>query len=197
MNYYQLPNIYEKEGRYEKSWDIYSRLLKDRIIFIGNPINDFIANSIIAQLLFLQMNNSKKDIHIYINCSGGEISSGIAIYDTMNFVNCKISTYCIGQAAGLGALLLSSGSKGKRFSLPNSRIILHQPFGIINGQCEDIKIKAEETLRNKRLISKIFSKNTNKPFSKIEKDFDREFYMNAEKAKKYGIIDKKIDKTKN
>jgi ATP-dependent Clp protease protease subunit len=189
---YLIPTVIEKTFQGERAYDIYSRLLKDRIIFLGGSINDAVANTIVAQLLFLDSEDSKKDIQIYINSPGGEVYSGMAIYDTMNYVKSPISTICVGLAASMAAFLLAGGEKGKRFSLPNSRILIHQPMGGTQGQASDIKIQAEEILRIREEMNKILSKNTGQPLEVIERDTDRDFYMKAVEAKKYGIIDKVI-----
>ena len=168
------------------------RLLKDRIVFIGGPIDDDIANIIIAQLLFLAAEDANKDVNIYINSPGGVVTAGLAIYDTINFLKCPVSTICIGQAASMGALLLSSGSKGKRFALPNARIMIHQPLGGAQGQATDIEIQTQELLRIKRLLNEILAKNTGQPLSKIEKETDRDYYMGADESVKYGLIDEVI-----
>lgn len=194
MSYYNLPYIYERDGRSEKVWDIYSRLLKDRIIFIGVPINDYVANAIVAQLLFLQMEDSTKDIDLYINSPGGSITAGMAIYDTMNFISCNVNTYCIGMVASISTILVSAGSK--RYSLPNSTFMLYQPKGIFGGQSSDISIIAKEILRWKNIMNTALNKHTGKPIEEIEKDSDRDYYMNAEDAKKYGIIDEIINNDK-
>lgn len=169
--------------------DIYSRLLKDRIIFIGTPIDDGVANSVIAQLLFLQMEDSKKDIHIYINSPGGIVTGGMAIYDTMNFLQCDIVTYCIGMAASMSTVLLAAGTKGKRFALPNSRVMIHQPSGGAGGQTADIAIAAREILRWKKTLNETLAKHTGKTPEQVEKDSDRDYYMTAEEAKAYGLVD--------
>ena len=171
MSYVPLPTVYEREGRTERAWDIYSRLLRDRIIFIGTPINDFVANAVIAQMLFLQMEDPKKDISLYINSPGGSVTDGMAIYDTMNFLQCDIVTYCVGQAASMATLLLAAGTKGKRYALPNSRVMMHQPTGGATGQTSDISIAAKE----------------------IANDSDRDFYLTAKDALAYGIVDKVIE----
>ncbi|MCL5410815.1 MAG: ATP-dependent Clp endopeptidase proteolytic subunit ClpP [Patescibacteria group bacterium] len=189
---YLIPTVIEKTFQGERAYDIYSRLLKDRIIFLGGSINDAVASTVIAQLLFLESEDSKKDIQMYINSPGGEVYSGMAIYDTMNYVKSPISTICVGLAASMAAFLLAGGEKGKRFSLPNSRILIHQPMGGTQGQASDIKIQAEEILRIREEMNKILSKNTGQPLEVIEKDTDRDFYMKAIEAKKYGIIDKVI-----
>ncbi|MDR2776468.1 MAG: ATP-dependent Clp protease proteolytic subunit [Puniceicoccales bacterium] len=192
-SYLPLPYIYEKDGRSERSWDIYSRLLKDRIIFIGTQIDDFVANAVVAQLLFLQMEDPKKDIHIYVNSPGGSVTSGMAIYDTMQFVRCDVVTYCIGQAASMGTILLAAGTKGKRFALPNSRIMIHQPTGGASGQTSDISIAAKEILRWRKVINEILAKHSARGIEQIEKDSDRDFFMTATEAKEYGIVDAVIE----
>lgn len=192
-SYLPLPYVHEKDGRTERTWDIYSRLLKDRIIFIGTPIDDFVANSVVAQLLFLQMEDPKKEIHLYINSPGGSVTDGMAIYDTINFVQCDVVTYCIGLVASMSTVLLSAGTKGKRFALPNSRVMIHQPSGGATGQTSDISIAAKEILRWKKTISQILSENTGQSFDRIEKDSDRDFYMTAQDAKEYGIVDRVIE----
>lgn len=189
---YHLPYIYERDGRGERTWDIYSRLLKDRIIFIGTPIDDNVANAIVAQLLILQMEDPKKDIQLYINSPGGSVTAGMAIYDTINFMHCDVVTYCVGMAASLGTLLLAAGTKGKRYALPNSRVMIHQPTGGATGQTSDISIAAKEILRWRKNINDILSKHTGKPVKQIEKDSDRDYYMTALEAKEYGIVDEVI-----
>jgi ATP-dependent Clp protease protease subunit len=186
---YVLPNVVERDGRSEKSWDVYSRLLKDRIIFLGVPIYDHIANDVVAQLLYLQMEDSKKDIHIYINSPGGSVTAGMAIYDTINFLSCDVVTYCVGMAASMATVLLTAGTKGKRYALPNSRIMLHQPTGGATGQTSDISIAAKEILRWRRVINETVSRHCGKSVEQIEKDSDRDFYMTAEEAKAYGLVD--------
>lgn len=193
MSYYNLPYVFERDGRSERTWDIYSRLLKDRIIFIGTPINDYVSNAVIAQLLFLQMEDPKKDIHLYINSPGGDVVAGMAIYDTMNFLSCDVVTYCVGQAASLATILLSAGTKGKRFALPNSRVMIHQPYGGASGQASDITIAANEILRWRKIINETLSKHTGKDVVQIERDSDRDYFMSAEDAKSYGIVDKVIE----
>ena len=190
--YLPLPHVYEREGRQERAWDIYSRLLRDRIVFIGTPIDDFVANSIIAQLLFLQMEDPKKDVHIYINSPGGNVSDGMAIYDTLNFMKCDIVTYCLGMAASMSTVLLSAGTKGKRFALPNSRIMIHQPSGGAGGQTSDITIAAKEILRWRKTINDILAKHSDKTAEEVEKDSDRDYYMTADEAKDYGLVDEVI-----
>ncbi|MDR3317595.1 MAG: ATP-dependent Clp protease proteolytic subunit [Puniceicoccales bacterium] len=189
-----LPYVYERDGRQERSWDIYSRLLKDRIIFLGTPIDDFVANAIVAQLLFLQMEDSKKDIHMYVNSPGGSITAGMAIYDTMKFMSCDVVTYCIGQAASMATVLLTAGTKGKRYALPNSRVMIHQPSGQATGQTSDISIAAKELLRWKKNLTNVLAECTGQSIEKIEKDSDRDFFMSAADAKTYGIVDEVIAK---
>lgn len=188
MSYY-VPFIIENTGRGERSMDIFSRLLKDRIIFIGTPIDDGVANLVIAQLLFLQMEDAKKDIQLYINSPGGVVTGGMAIYDTMNFLQCDVVTYCIGQAASMATVLLGAGAKGKRFALPNSRVMIHQPTGGAGGQTADIAIAAREILRWRRTLNEALAKHTGKTAEQIDKDSDRDYYMSAEEAKAYGIVD--------
>jgi len=192
-----IPIVIEQTGRSERAYDIYSRLLKDRIIFIGTIIDDYVANLVIAQLLFLQTEDPGKDIHLYINTPGGIVSSGLAIYDTMQYVKPCIATYCIGQAASMGALLLSAGAKGKRFSLPHSRIMLHQPMGGFQGQATDIEIHAREILRMKETLNQILSNHTGQSLEKIQADTDRDFFMSGEEAKDYGIVDNVIHSIKD
>jgi ATP-dependent Clp protease protease subunit len=192
--YMPLPYVYERDGRQERSWDIYSRLLKDRIIFLGTTIDDFVANAIVAQLLFLQMEDSKKDVHMYINSPGGSITAGMAIYDTMKFMSCDVVTYCIGQAASMATVLLTAGTKGKRYALPNSRVMIHQPSGQATGQTSDISIAAKEILRWKKTLVNVLADCTGQPMEKVEKDSDRDFFMSAVEAKEYGIVDEVIEK---
>lgn len=187
-----IPLVVEKTGRGERSYDIYSRLLKERIIFVGDPITDEIANVIMAQLLFLQFENKSQDINLYINSPGGSISAGMAIYDTMRFVKCDIATYCIGQAASMGALLLAAGTKGKRYALPHSRVMIHQPWGGAQGTVADVVIQAEEIQRNKHAIHEILAAHTGQPLERIERDADRDFYMDADQAKEYGLVDEVV-----
>ncbi|MEC7229860.1 MAG: ATP-dependent Clp protease proteolytic subunit [Verrucomicrobiota bacterium] len=193
MSYVPLPTVYEREGRNERAWDIYSRLLRDRIIFIGTPINDFVANAVIAQMLFLQMEDPKKDISLYINSPGGSVTDGMAIYDTMNFLQCDIVTYCVGQAASMATLLLAAGTKGKRYALPNSRVMMHQPTGGATGQTSDISIAAKEILRWRARMNELISIHTNKTPKEIANDSDRDFYLTAKDALAYGIVDKVIE----
>lgn len=187
-----VPMVVEKDGRSERAYDIYSRLLKDRIIFVGSPIEDYTANLIIAQLLFLEMEDSTKAINLYINSPGGVVTSGLAIYDTMQFVKCDVNTYCIGQAASMGAVLLCAGKKGKRYALPNSRILIHQPLGGAQGQATDIDIQAKEILRVKGRLNNILVEHTGQSIEQIEKDTDRDYFMTADEALKYGIVDKVV-----
>ena len=185
-----IPMVIEQTGRGERSYDIYSRLLEDRVIFLTGEINDQVADLIVAQLLFLEGKDSAKDISLYINLPGGSVSAGFAIYDTMNYIRCDVSTICVGMAASMGAFLLSSGAKGKRFALPNSKIMIHQPLGGAQGQASDIAIQAEEILRTKKRLNEILAANTGQDLAKIEFDTDRDFYMTAEEAEKYGLVDK-------
>jgi len=187
-----IPIVIEQTGRSERAYDIYSRLLKDRIIFVGTAIDDNVANTVIAQLLFLQTDDPDKDIHLYINSPGGIVSSGLAIYDTMQYVKSDIATYCIGQAASMGALLLAAGTRGKRFALPNARVMIHQPMGGFQGQATDVEIHAREILRIKDTLNGIFSYHTGQPLEKIRADTDRDFFMSGDEAKEYGIVDEVI-----
>jgi ATP-dependent Clp protease protease subunit len=184
-----IPMVVEQTGRFERAYDIYSRLLKERIVFLGTPIDDTVASVIIAQLLFLEAESSEKDIYLYINSPGGIITSGMGIYDTMNYIKPDVATICMGQAASMGAFLLAGGKKGKRSALPNARIMIHQPLGGAEGQASDIKIQADEILRLKNTLNKILAKNTKQTLKKIEKDTDRNFFMSTKEAKDYGIID--------
>ena len=187
-----VPMVVEQSPRGERAYDIYSRLLKDRIIFIGTPIEDEIANIIIAQLLFLAAEDPLKDINMYINSPGGVVTAGLAIYDTIQYLKAPVSTICIGQAASMGALLMTAGTKGKRYALPNARIMIHQPLGGAQGQATDVEIQAREIMRMKALVNNLLAKHTGQSLSKIEKDTDRDFYMSAEEAVKYGLIDEVI-----
>jgi ATP-dependent Clp protease protease subunit len=184
-----IPMVIEKEGRMERAYDIYSRLLKDRIVFIGSPVDDTVANIIIAELLFLQMEDPDKDIDVYINTPGGNVTSGLSIYDTMQFVKPDVNTYCVGQASSMGAVLLAAGTKGKRYALPHSRIMLHQPWGGVQGAAADINIQAKEILRMKEELESILAKHTNQPLDRIKTDTDRDYFMGAEEAKEYGVVD--------
>jgi ATP-dependent Clp protease protease subunit len=188
-----VPMVVEQTGRGERAYDIFSRLLKERIIFIGTPMDDEVANLIIAQMLFLASEDNEKDINIYVNSPGGVVSAGLAVYDTMQYLKAPITTICIGQAASMGALLLAAGSKGKRFALPNARIMIHQPLGGAQGQATDIEIQTKEILRVKKLLNEILAKHTGQPLAKIEKDTDRDFYMSAQEALSYGIVDEVIE----
>jgi len=191
-----VPMVIEQTGRAERAYDIYSRLLKDRIIFVGTPIDDTVSNIIIAQLLFLQMEDPDKDINVYINTPGGHVTSGLAIYDTMQFVKPDVNTYCVGQATSMGALLLAAGAKGKRYALPHARIMIHQPWGGVQGAAADINIQAKEILRLKERIEQILAKHTNQPLDKIKKDTDRDYFMAPEEAKAYGIVDTVVESIK-
>jgi len=185
-----VPTVIEKTHQGERAYDIYSRLLKERIIFLGGPIDDTVANLVIAQLLFLQSEDSKKDISLYINSPGGHVHSGLAIIDTMNFIKPDVSTLCVGMAASMGSVILSAGTKGKRFALPNSEIMIHQPHGGAEGQASDIEISARQILRIRDLMNKMLAKNTGQTLERIQQDMDRDFFMTADEGKKYGIIDK-------
>jgi len=189
---YLIPTVIEKSTMGERAYDIYSRLLKDRIVFLGGPVTDAVANIIIAQLLFLDNQGSEEDIKLYVNTPGGSVSAGLAIYDTMQYIKSDVSTICVGMAASMGAVLLSAGKKGKRLSLPNSEVMLHQVMGGAEGQASDIEISAKHILKIKDRINKILAKHTSQPLQRIEKDTDRDFYMSAEEAKSYGVIDKII-----
>jgi len=191
-----IPMVVEQTGRFERAYDIYSRLLKERIVFLGTPIDDNVASLTIAQLLFLEADDSEKDIYLYINSPGGIITSGMGIYDTMNYIKPDVATICMGQAASMAAFLLSGGTPGKRSALPNSRIMIHQPLGGAEGQASDIKILSDEILRLRKNLNSILSKNTKQTLKKIEKDTDRNFFMSAHEAKDYGIIDTILDKRK-
>jgi ATP-dependent Clp protease protease subunit len=188
-----IPFVIEKSGREERAMDIYSRLLKDRIIFLGTQVNDDVANAVVAQLLFLQSDDPKTDVHMYINSPGGSISAGLAIYDTMQFINCDVATYCVGQCASMGAVLLAAGSPGKRKALPNSRIMIHQPLAGMEGSAEDILIHAKEFIKVKERLNRILIKHTGHPLEKIEKDTDRDRFMSPEEALEYGLIDHIIE----
>ncbi|HEX7056330.1 MAG TPA: ATP-dependent Clp endopeptidase proteolytic subunit ClpP [Bacilli bacterium] len=192
MNF--VPMVVEQTNRGERSYDIYSRLLKDRIIFLGSAINDVVANTVIAQLLFLTAEDAEKDIHLYINSPGGSVTAGMAIYDTMQFVKPDVSTICVGFAASMGAFLLNAGAKGKRFALPNSEIMIHQPLGGAEGQATDIAIRAKHIMRTRDRLNRILAERTGQPLARIERDTDRDYFMTAYEAKEYGIIDKVIEK---
>ncbi len=191
-----IPMVIEQSNRGERAYDIYSRLLKDRIVFLGAVIDDDVANLVIAQLLFLEAEDPERDINLYINSPGGVVTSGLAIYDTMQYIKCDVSTICIGEAASMGAVLLAAGKKGKRFTLPHSRIMIHQPSGGTQGQAKDIKIQAEEMLRTKSTLDNILVKHTGQVLDKIELDTDRDFFMSGSEAKKYGIVDEILEKRK-
>jgi ATP-dependent Clp protease protease subunit len=188
-----IPYVIEKSGREERAMDIYSRLLRDRIVFLGTAVNDDVANSVVAQLLFLQSEDPQADVHLYINSPGGNISAGLAIYDTMQFINCEVATYCVGQCASMGAVLLAAGAAGKRRALPNSRIMIHQPMAGMEGTAEDIMIHAKEFVKVKERLNRILIKHTGHPLEKIEKDTDRDRFMSAEEALEYGLIDQVIE----
>jgi len=189
-----IPYVIEKSGREERAMDIYSRLLKDRIVFLGSQVNDEVANAIVAQMLFLQSEDAKADVHLYINSPGGSISAGMAIYDTMQFINCDVATYCVGQCASMGAVLLAAGVKGKRKALPSSRIMIHQPLAGMEGSAEEIMIHAKEFGKVKERLNQILLKHTGHPLEKIEKDTDRDFYMTATEAIEYGLADAIVEK---
>jgi len=191
-----IPWVIEKTPYGERQYDIFSRLLKDRIIFLGTEINDQVANAIIAELLFLEADDPERDINLYINSPGGEVTAGLAIYDTIQFIKAPVSTICVGQAASMAAVLLASGSTKKRFTLPNTRILIHQPWGGVQGQAKDIEIVAKEIIRIKNKITEILSKHTGQPYDKIEKDTDRDYYMTAYEAKEYGIVDEVLENRK-
>lgn len=193
LNANLVPMVVEQTARGERAFDIFSRLLKDRVIFIGGPIDDYVANLVVAQLLFLESENPDKDISLYINSPGGVVTAGMAIYDTMQFVKPDVSTMCIGQAASMGALLLAGGTATKRYCLPNARVMIHQPLGGVQGQASDIAIHAEETLKIRAKLNEILAKHTGQPMDVIAKDTDRDYFMSSEKALKYGIVDKILD----
>jgi len=189
MTYVPIPTVIEKSGQVERAYDIYSRLLKDRIVFLGTAVDDHVANLVVAQLLFLQSENKKDDINMYINSPGGAVSAGLAIYDTMQFVECDVATYCIGMAASMGAVLLGAGAKGKRHVLPNSRILLHQPWGGMQGTASDIQIHADEIIKTKKRLIDILCEETGQSEERIEKDTDRDFFLSPEEALQYGLVD--------
>ncbi len=189
-----VPYVVEQTGKGERSYDIYSRLLEDRVIFLTGEINDAVADTVVAQLIYLEGKDPNKDISLYINSPGGSVTAGFAIYDTMNFIKCDVSTICIGMAASMGAFLLSSGAKGKRYALPNSEVMIHQPLGGAQGQASDIKIQAEHIIKTKHRLNSILAKNSGKPYEQVEKDTDRDNYLSAEEAKEYGLIDQVIVK---
>jgi len=193
---YLIPTVIEQTHRGERGWDIFSRLLKDRIIFLGTPINDEIANVVIAQLLFLEAEEPEKDIMLYINSPGGHVTAGMAIYDTMQYVRCDVTTICMGQAASMGAFLLASGAKGKRFALPHSRVMIHQPLAGFQGQATDIDIHAKEILKTRDTLNELLAKHTGKPVTKIKDDTERDYFMSADEAKTYGLIDEVVTQKK-
>lgn len=194
INDYLVPVVVEQTSRGERSYDIYSRLLQDRIVFISGEVNDDMANTVVAQLLFLQSQDAKKEINVYVNSPGGSVTAGLAIYDTMQFISCPVATYCIGQAASMGAVLLTAGAKGKRYALPNARIMIHQPWGGAEGKASDIEITAREILRLKARLNEILAFHSGKTIEEVEKDTDRDFFMSAEEAKAWGLIDTVIVK---
>lgn len=194
MNDYLIPMVIEQTNRGERAFDIYSRLLKERIIFLGLSIDDNVANLVMAQMLHLEAEDPEKDIHLYINSPGGAVTSALAIYDTMQFIKCPVSTICIGQAASAAAVLLLAGEKGKRFALPNSRVLLHQPSGGVSGTSTDVEIHAKEMVRMRKLLNEIISKHTGQPLEKVEQDTERDFILTADEAKKYGVVDEVIYK---
>lgn len=196
MNDFLVPMVVEQTGRGERGYDIYSRLLVDRIVFLGTPVDDMVSNVIIAQLLFLQMTDPKKDIHLYINSPGGSVTAGLAIYDTMQFLTCPTNTYCIGQAASMGAVLLAAGTKGKRFALPNARIMIHQPWGGVQGQATDISIQAKEILRLKDRLNEILAEHCGQSIDALARDTDRDRFMSADEAKAYGLVDEVVKSRK-
>jgi ATP-dependent Clp protease protease subunit len=196
MDNFLVPMVVEQTGRGERGYDIYSRLLRDRIVFLGTPVDDMVANLIIAQLLFLQMDDPKKDIHLYINSPGGMVTSGLAIYDTMQFLTCDVNTYCIGQAASMGAVLLCGGTKGKRYALPNANIMIHQVLGGAEGAASDVEIRVKHMLKEKHRLNSIIAKHTGKAFEQVEKDCDRDYYMTSAEAKEYGLVDEVVQSRK-
>ena len=195
-NSYLVPTVVEQTNRGERAFDIYSRLLKDRIVFIGTPIDDHVANLVVAQMLFLQMEDAKKDINIYINSPGGSVTAGLAVYDTMQFVTCDVNTYCMGIAASMGAVLLCAGTKGKRYALPNSDIMIHQVSGGAQGQASDVERQVEFMFKLKKRLNQILSIHTGKPVEQVTKDADRDYYMSAEEAKEYGLVDEVVKSRK-
>jgi ATP-dependent Clp protease protease subunit len=196
MQNFLVPIVVEQTGRGERTWDIYSRLLVDRIIFLGTPVDDTVSSIIIAQLLFLQMSDAKKDIHLYINSPGGSVTAGLAIYDTMQYLTCDVNTYSIGQSASMGAVLVAAGTKGKRYALPHSTIMIHQILGGAEGQASDVEIRVKYMLNQKRVLNKLISKHTGKPIDQVEKDCDRDNFMTAEEAKAYGLVDQVVQSRK-
>src|ERR1700735_287311 len=196
MQNFLVPIVVEQTGRGERSWDIYSRLLVDRILFLGTPVDDTVANIIIAQLLFLQMSDPKKDIHLYINSPGGSVTAGVAIYDTIQYMTCDVNTYCVGQAASMGAVLLCAGTKGKRFALPNANIMIHQVLGGAEGPASDVEIRVKYMLKLKQRLNGIISKHTGKSIEQVERDCDRDNFMSSEEAKDYGLVDEVVQSRK-
>src|ERR1019366_8006942 len=196
MDNFLVPMVVEQTGRGERGYDIYSRMLVDRIVFLGTPVDDMVANLIIAQLLFLQMSDPKKDIHLYINSPGGSVTSGLAIYDTIQYMTCDINTYCVGQAASMGAVLLCAGTKGKRFALPNSNIMIHQVLGGAEGQASDVEIRVKHMLKLKNTLNGILAKHTGQTIEQVEKDCDSDNFMSADEAKKYGLVDMVVQSRK-
>jgi ATP-dependent Clp protease protease subunit len=196
MNNFLVPMVVEQTGRGERGYDIYSRLLKDRIVFLGTPVDDMVANLIIAQLLFLQMDDPKKEISLYINSPGGSVTAGLAIYDTMQFLTCEVHTFCVGQAASMGAVLLCGGTKGKRYALPNANIMIHQVLGGAEGQASDVEIRVKYMLKLKQRLNGIISKHTGKPIEQVERDCDRDNFMSSEEAKAYGLVDDVVQSRK-
>lgn len=192
MNNQLIPMVVETTGRYERAYDIYSRLLKDRIVFIGAAIDDNVSNLVVAQMLFLQMEDPDKDINLYINSPGGAVTAGLAIYDTIQFVRCDVNTYCVGQAASMAALLLAAGTKGKRHALPHARLMIHQPWGGVQGAAADISIQAKEILKLREKINELLARHTGKSLETISRDTDRDFYMSSEEAREYGLVDQVI-----
>ncbi|HTH49073.1 MAG TPA: ATP-dependent Clp protease proteolytic subunit [Candidatus Limnocylindria bacterium] len=192
MRNFSIPYVIEQDGRNERGYDLYSRLLKDRIIFLGTPVDDMVANVIVAQFLFLQMSDPKKDIHFYINSPGGSVSAGLAIYDTMQWLTCDVNTYCVGMAASMGAVLLTSGTKGKRFALPNADIMIHQVLGGAEGQASDVEIRVKHMLRLKQRLNTIISSHTGQPYDVVERACDRDNFMTAEEAKQFGLVDEVV-----
>jgi ATP-dependent Clp protease protease subunit len=194
---YYIPVVVERTGRGERSWDIYSRLLEDRIVFIGSPIGDGLANAVIAQLLYLQKADKARDIHIYINSPGGSVSAGLAIYDTMQYVSCPVETVCVGMAASMAAILLAAGTAGKRFALPHARIMLHQPWGGVQGTAADVEIEAEEILEAKAILTRVLARHTGRTVEQVDRETDRNKYLSAREAREYGVIDEVVESTKS
>ena len=197
MTYIPIPTVVEQSHRGERAWDIFSRLLKDRIVFLGTPVNDDVANIIIAQLLFLESEDPEKDINLYINSPGGSVTAGLAIYDTMQYVRCRVSTICLGQAASMAAVLLAAGHKGRRFALPNSRVLIHQPMGGVSGQATDIEIQAREILKLRQTLNEVLARHTGQDIERIKRDTERDYYMESYAAHEYGIVDEVIAQKKD